>query len=245
MVGKGRWTTASRLDRAALCPGSTVLPEERTKPGNSAIWGSAWHQVVEQGTLLSSSDDGEPWPAWVVKGVADKLSNISPVWRDQWPVGGAHELRGELDGDDIQVAACLGKGEKWNERPTGIRIKADYIGMKLGEPWVDDLKTGRFADEPTSLQVGAAALLVATLKGAEGVWGSITHWTRYPKGNEPEREWHYYDADALDQVRLRLRTIRADALGPAPTFRKSSDEYDNPTNQCLWCSSRKFCPQWD
>jgi hypothetical protein len=254
--GKARWATASKMDRAVLCPASTVIPEVESEPGNSAIWGSAWHQVVELGALgerecrdkVTGAVVKVEWPRWVVKGVSDKLANLPRALGDIrgefWPGNGTHETKGLIDGDEFEVASLLVDGGPYPIREGSIRAKVDYIGEKLGEPWVDDLKTGREPTPADSLQIGVAALIVAQVTGAQGVWGSVTHWPRYPKSNEPEREWQYYDAEALSNVRKVLKVIRGDALSPFPTINPARDEWGEPVGQCKWCGSRPNCPAW-
>ena len=245
----------SRLDRGVLCPASTVLPEAESEPGNSAIWGSAWHQVVETGALgerecrdqVTGAVVRVEWPRWVVKGVKDKLAHLpralGEIRAEYWPEGGAHERKGQLEGDDFEVASLIVDGG-YTDSPLAIRTKIDYVGVKFGEPWVDDLKTGREPTDPSSLQVAAAALLAAQVTGAQGAWTSITWWPRYPKDNEPSRRSHYHDAASLENVRKVLKVIREDALSGSPTINPARDEYGEPVEQCKWCGSRPNCPAW-
>lgn len=252
--GRKRWTTASRLDRASLCPASTVIPEVNRESGNAAIFGSAWHQVVELGSLQERESRDSvtgavvrvAWPKWVIRAVDDKLAHLpralEDIRADMWP-GGAHEVKGQLDGGDFEDASLIVDGG-YTESPTSIRFKIDYSGVKLDEPHVDDLKTGREPIGADSLQVAAAALLVAQATGARNAWASITHWPRYPKDNEPTRAWQYYDAEALEGVRKVLKVIREDALSGSPTINPAKDEFGEPVDQCKWCNSRPNCPAW-
>lgn len=250
-----RWTTASRLDRGVLCPASTVIPEAERESGNAAIFGSAWHQVVELGSLqerecrdsVTGAVVRVAWPKWVHKAVDDKLAHLPRALEDirsEWWPGGAHEVKGQLDGVNVEDASLIVDGGSYSDSPTSIRFKIDYVGVKFDEPWVDDLKTGREPTPPDSLQVAAAALVAAQVSGARGAWTSITWWPRYPKDNEPSRRSHYHDATALENVRKVLKVIREDALSGSPTINPARDEFGEPIDQCKWCNSRPNCPAW-
>lgn len=256
---KKRWTTASRLDRAAECLASTVLPEDRDDTETAAqVWGQAWHQVVElRGRLGRSSAfrNGQKvecdWPDWVVRGVGKKLDQVrgsletsfEEFW-DHWYPLGAAETSIVIDGPALEnVSLVFGDFE---DSATSIRIKADYIGTKLGDPWVDDLKTGRRPSDPGDLQVATAAYALSRMTGSEAVWGSITHWPRYPLANGPTRAWHYYDAEELDIVRNKLLTMRTRAYSEPVILlvNPAKDEWGEPIEQCKYCKSIKYCPAW-
>jgi hypothetical protein len=263
-----RWTTASRLDRAIACPASTVLPEVQSEPGNSAIFGSAFHQLVECGALgerecrdkVTGAIVRVEWPKWVRRGIADKLANLPRAFEEIrgefWP-GGTHEVQGTLDGSHFEVASRVDEGGFPNA-PTSIRLKIDYVQDELGDlfvpgllPWderrkhplVEDLKTGR-PSLPESMQVVGAAIWKQLISGAEGVWVATSHWPRYPKSNEPTRELQHLNAPALEKARKVLTIVREDAFSSQPTINPARDEWGEPVGQCKWCGSRPNCPAW-
>ena len=226
-----RWTTASRLDRGALCPASTVLPEAKSELGKSAIWGNGAHAYIETGEIPKDAPD------WVRKGLADKIM-CSGFVREEWYPPGAHEVQGYLDGPNLDEVSIVPGGHKdWPERESSIRVKIDYTGEHNGAPWVEDLKTGRYPIEPSALQVAAAALLVAQLVGSKVAYGTVLHWPRYKKSDLPRRsKFHLFDQDGLEATRERLLMLRAVALGPNPAAIPGEE-------QCRWCSCLPNCPE--
>lgn len=234
-VNNKRWTSASRLDRGESCPASTVLPETRTEPGKSAIWGSGAHKYVEHGVV----PEGKDWPAWVTKGLIDKIKCSGFKREDYYPAPGVHEAHAILWGDNLEHASLVFDHgvdglSPFPAIPGSIRFKIDYIGERDDTAWVDDLKTGRFAPPATSLQIAAAALVVAQMQLRDAVWGSVTHWPRYPKQALPTREWHLYDAEELDIVKNRLLLLRDIACGPNPPAVPSEEA-------CRWCPCKPDC----
>lgn len=227
-----RWTTASRLDRGALCPASTVLPETKSESGKGAQWGTAAHEFMETGQIPK----GPETPAWVTKGLADKVI-CSGFDRAKWYPPGAHEVQAYLDGPNFEdVSIVPGGHDDWPERESSIRVKIDYVGVHEGKPWVEDLKTGRFPVPPSALQVAAAALLVAQLVGSKAAYGTVLHWPRYPKAAPPVRSKFYlYDEAALEATREQLLLARARALQPNPPAIPGEE-------QCRWCNCLAACP---
>jgi len=200
------------------------------------------------------------WPKWVRKGIADKLANLPRAFEDIrgafWP-GGTHEVQGLIEGSDFEVASSIDVGG-YPDAEGSIRLKIDYVQDEVGDmeipgvpPWddrrkdplVEDLKTG-LPSTPDSMQVVSAAIWKQQISGAKGVWTATSHWPRYPKANEPTREWHYRTAEALGKARKVLVVVREDALSSNPTINPARDQYGEPVGQCKWCSSRKNCPAW-
>lgn len=229
-VVRKRWTTASKLDRGALCPASTVRPETRSEPGKPAIWGNGAHKFIETGVV----PEGPDTPAWVTKGLKDKIAS-SGFKREDWYPPGAHETQAYLDGPNLdQVSIVIDK--QYPELPSSIRFKIDYVGEYQGLPWIEDLKTGRFPVPPTALQVAAAALLVKQLVGSKGAFGSVLHWPRYPKHALPNRERAPFSADDLKAVRDRLLLMRDISLSKNPPAIPGDE-------QCRYCDCFASCPE--
>ena len=241
-----RWTTASSLDRVVklgpdgwevLCPASTVLPqvedEVTDSQRRSRAYGKGIHHWIETGELLEEVDGvKEKW----LKPALEKKIALSGVQRDDWYSGGQHEAKLLVTGPDLTECSLLVGTDHtiWPTDPESIRVQCDFTGTHKGEPHADDLKTGRFAPLPSSAQVAVAALAVSDLNGGVGVWGSITHWPRYPLEDAPNREWHWYDRGTLDNLRLVLRMVRSDALSGDPTVR--------PGPHCEYCRCKPSCP---
>jgi hypothetical protein len=225
-----RWTTASRLDRAVACPGSTTLPEERTEETRAQIYGTAVHKYVETGAFEG--------PPWVQRAVKEKVA-ASGMDRRVYE-GFRQEISYVLSGPRFDAVSGLLDGAYPDDKES-LRVKADFVGSKLGETAVGDLKTGRFPPDPGCLQVAAAALAETTLTGGGGAHGFIDHWPRYPKPALPVRSWAYFDEPDLDNVRERLIIAREDAFSANPTFSPRLDELGDPTDHCKYCNSKPFC----
>lgn len=203
-----------------------MLEEGPSEKGRAAIWGDGVHAYLETGRVPQE-------PEWVAKGLAAKLKAAGDV-RDKYPAPGLHEIKLVLWGDNFEEASLFVRDD-FPDIPGSVRAKLDYYGTKLGEPWIDDLKTGHQPPPPDTLQLGAPALATSTLTlDVSGVHGSITHWPRYPKDQEPTRQWHYFDNEELDIIRNRLLNIRD---------RAASGEKPNPGEHCRWCRCRANCKQ--
>lgn len=217
-------------------------------------WGKGIHHWVETGEVTDTVE-GET-VKWLGPALKKKL-DTSGVQRGDWYGVGRHEAKVVLAGDDLTLASyvVIPEGTPENRRmyvpypkdPKSVRITADFIGEHKGDPHVDDLKTGAYYDRktnrtnppaPSSPQVAVAALAVSDIVGGSnggvGVWGSITHWPRYPLAGHPNREWHWYAPQTLDNLRKVLRVVRDNATSGAPDVR--------PGDHCKFCRCKPTCP---
>ena len=134
---------------------------------------------------------------------------------------------------DEREAWKLGWDSEW------LTGTCDYTGEVLDDPWVDDLKSGRYVpDNPFDLwQLRMYAACVCILAHAERVHVSLTHWPRSPADAPPTRTWALVEADTLINETLPLLEARrrlVEASWDRPDAR--------PGQHCTYCEAANNCP---
>ncbi len=198
----------------------------------AADWGTSVHQWLETGTATS--------PA-----LGERIL-LSGVNREQlWP-GGLHEITlayNVVTGEGRRYYGATEGKDEWkathdDEWVTGT---LDYVGELFDLPWVDDLKTGRFAawdDYKAQQSFYCLAWSMYRFNKPQETRSSITHWPKYPKDGAPNREGHVLSLDYLGGFAKQLTQLRDDVLrarehGPALV----------PGPQCTYCPSWSGCPK--
>lgn len=244
------WARASELERLLECPGSAVLPREPDRTIEAGQWGRMVHRWKATGVV-------EPEPGFPNHGplLDDRIRRTNPDRRTLWP--GSHELAVWLV--PLGSAALLhGDDPRWKSGapPDAISGTTDHLGEVLGDPWIDDLKTGREPPGPLSPQTLFYALAVArcTHPPPGRVLVSITHWPRYPRDGLPTRSWATVTAHQLDAFEHRLERLRQQVVhlrGLVPDVTASSQPPSvppsllgalRPGSACTYCPSRNSCP---
>lgn len=173
------WTRASSLERALACPSSTVFPTVERKSDrvqDAADWGSLAHAWKSTG-VIQDHRFARLLERHIEECGVDRLA--------LWPAGGRHDVaiavncqvdafaEAELETQAERDAWKASWGDGW------VTGEWDYCGDILGEPWVDDLKTG-WAPEPDAPQpmfYGLGAWY-STRRTAAQVCLTITRWPR-------------------------------------------------------------------
>jgi hypothetical protein len=251
------WARASELDRVLVCPGSLVLPRvdvPSPKRDEAAAWGTMVHHWKATG--LVEAVPGYPRHPGTFK---KRLVAVDPKREELWPAPGDHELGvavsalhhsvGSVQGTPTTVDAW--KAVQPDDRVTGT---LDYHGLILGNPWVDDLKTGVWLPSPRSAQLWLYGLAVFRLHlGApDFITTSITHWPRYPATGAPERHWGKitrHELERFERVLKRkyqqLLELRSKWVDFGPTDFDSTPLKPGQ-DQCRFCPSkgthRGCCP---
>ncbi len=159
--------------------------------GEAAAWGTMLHTWKETGTF--------PVDTVATRRRLKSLA-MSGVSREElYPDTGLHEISYALHTANRIVDHLWRPGltredrEEWKAGfgPEWVTGTCDYTGDVLGDPWCDDLKSGReVTDNPWDLwQLRLYATCVAILSHADQVHVSLTHWPRYPADSVPERIW--------------------------------------------------------
>ena len=255
------WTRASSIERALACIGSTVLepgPDHRSASTlEAAAWGTMVHHWKATGEIRSPGDGYEGLCKLLLK-------RLRAAWGDPdgweaararlWP-GGVHELSVAVyTGHVPQVWSndCIAEEsqdqKKWTDQWSDAWVTGnlDYLGDLLGDPWVDDLKTGRHPPDPHDPQLAFYALAAWLLKDKpERVVTSITHWPRSPVGGHPERYWGEFTSSDLDffHRRLIMKGREREGLRLYVLDGGTPSEIDLTTgSHCKYCPARINCP---
>ena len=241
------WTRASSLDRSVACPASThlaqlVAPSERSQ--DAARWGTMLHHWKETGEWLEDTQPVRRRRAALVAGGVSR--------EDLWPITGAHEVafalhtanklavRCDLPTREEKEAWKLSFDESW------ITGTCDYLGDLLGEPWVDDLKTGKYglhaeADPWDLWQMRFYALCAAMFTGADRVHVSLTWWPRYPADGVPLQIWAE-PVTATELLGLTLPLLETARRAAVASRLLTPDA--QPGDHCTFCKSRTSCPAY-
>ncbi len=208
--------------------------------GEAAGWGTTLHTWKEAGH----------WGATTERVIQPRMAALAKSGHSReslYPDTGTHEVSYALHTQARVVERFVSddrdKREAWklswdSEWVTGT---TDYEGDILGEPWTDDLKSGRFVpDDPFDLwQLRLYAVCLAILTHAEQVHVSVTHWPRYPASSAPRRLW---TPEPIPSTRLLGETL---PLLEAARKRvvASWDRPDaRPGEHCTYCSCKQVCP---
>lgn len=226
---------ASELDRLLSCVGSAVLPRQDTRTlgvRKAAEWGTSVHSWLETGIVTSP-------------GLGERIT-LSGTNRERlWPRG-LHEITLALNvvtGDARRYYGASEGRDAWktdfdDEWITGT---LDFVGELFDLPWVDDLKTGRFAawnDYKAQQSFYVLAWSRYRYEETRESRSTITHWPRYPKHLPPTREGRVLSLDYLGGFAKQLTQLRDDILRA-----QDAGAALNPGKQCVYCPSRSHCPQ--
>lgn len=238
---------ASRLPLLTRCSGSLYIPgaEEPNENRDIAnVWGHMVHYWKETGEIRGPNKRTE-----TALRTAIRESGIQRL--SEWPSGGVHEqaVAVRVDGNRCIQSSHPTETTELLKWVTGT---GDFYHFFLdGELWVDDLKTGkwyddpetggnRFPQDPRSTQVRLYALAIASLLGYRGrVHVSITHWPRLPiarRHSPPVRYWDCYEWDELEAFYGELEQLYRDA----EAGRKGHFNL-NPGDHCRFCPARMAC----
>lgn len=221
------------------CPASAHLLRVIRPMGEAAGWGTLVHAWKESGVWLKAGKD--------VLRRDQALRDHGQSRAELWPAGGLHEVSYALNTKarvaERFVSADRDEREAWklgwdSDWLTGTN---DWEGEVLGDPWVSDLKTGRFVpDNPwDAWQLKFYAACAAILSHADHVHVSIDHWPRYPADGPLNRVWApepITKDEIFGSVLPQLERKRQEVVA-------SWDRPDaRPGEHCTYCDAKAVCP---
>lgn len=222
------------------CPAAAHLPRVERPSGEAAKWGDVMHAWKETGKFPTNTLATRRRAAALV---------VSGQTRDSlYPVTGLHEISYALHTKNRIVDHLWRPGltrearESWKAQfgQEWITGTCDYTGDILGDPWVDDFKSGReVPDNPWDLwQLRFYATCVAMMSHADQVHVSLTHWPRYPADSHPRRVWvpePIQRQEIFGVILPLLEMKRREVEG-------SWDVTDaRPGDHCTWCDAKTNC----
>lgn len=125
---------------------------------------------------------------------------------------------------------------------------ADYVGLLLDAPWVDDLKTGRqvhYGDHRFQQGFYALAWTLFQMGKLHQTRSTITHWPRYPVDIKPHRFGTVLEPEFFEEFQTKLRRLREDVMKLRELEESGRRESvvarlsDGP--QCIYCPSKLAC----
>lgn len=247
---------ASELDRVLACGGSLVLPRSDTRSQRAktaADWGTYVHTWKETGVVV---DDDQGQNRAFARRLRSKLKASGFKREVVWPREGRHEVTLAFNvvtrevktppprQDAVSGQARVAYIEAWkaawgDEWVTGT---LDYAMEIADFPWVDDLKTGRFA-HPKDYEAQQAFYALAWSIHKYGdilpTRSTITHWPIYPRDGKPVRRGGVFDVAFLKGFHAKLLDLRdrvRHARGGGLLRLFAGD-------QCQYCPSSSVCPK--
>lgn len=227
---------ASELDRLLECPGSAFLPRAPDRPIEAGQWGRMVHRWKATGVVVPEPEFPNHEHLF-----RERLDLIRPDREALWP-GGGHEIAVGLSTATGAAAAFGGPpedGDAWKAALPDDWISGtlDYRGEILDALWVEDLKTGRNAPEPTIHQLTFYVLVAHRVAWPTPprALASVFHWPRYPRHVPGTRHWRTVAQTELAAFEERLRRLRLRVLARDPRDL-------NPGPHCTFCPSRPHCP---
>lgn len=249
---------ASRLPLLARCSGPAYLPTEDDTSENlekANAWGHMVHRWKETGNVVG--------PDRRTENSFKRAINLSGVNRQElWPNLGQHETAVAVRVDGTREVKNTHDGVLG--LPNWITGTDDFHWYLLeDELWIDDLKTGKWYDDPEepgtnrfpqdvrSPQLRLYALAISRLLDYSGVVNvSLTHWPRLPlerRHAPPVRYWTEYTTDELQAYWGTLERLYAEIQRG-----RQGDFTLNPGDHCRFCPARNNCllaqepepPQW-
>lgn len=227
--------TASRLQLAATCAASAVLPVV------DSAWatGEAGHDKHEALAAwlrhpISVTDLGDALTPWL-EGVVEATAELRlPGTRDE--VAYAYDVT-------TDAARLLGErlGRAYHQRPSEFAGSADYVRVEAGRVVVVDLKTG-MGETPHPSRNAQLRFLAMAAARVHGVAVARVGLLLAPEGQEPRWQWADMDAFELEAVAVELRTL-AERIGWA---REAVEAGKTPRltvgEHCAHCPARFGCP---
>lgn len=230
---------ASYLDRLLACPGGAWLAQADTRgPGAiaAANWGTAAHAWKETG-LYPGGTTGVALKKRVAASGIDRLK--------LWPVTGVHEVALAYNVVRGNVMMSTSKDAAYNDRwkaafdDEWVTGSLDFVDDVFGEPWLDDLKTGRlvhYKDYEAQQSFYVMAWCLADKGKLTRSRSTLTHWPRYPLGGLPSRFGVTMEVEYLELFRDKLAQLRKDILAKDNSLLSTGA-------QCTYCPSRGACPR--
>ncbi len=225
-----------------------MLPRSEEKSERAVIaaeWGTAVHKWKETGEYPSGR-----WSSTLQKKVKE-----AEVEREQYWTEGLHEvplsynvITGEARALVLPVSNEKKQGWKDAFGDEWITGTADYLGLLLEQPWVDDLKTGRKVDDLDYRYQQGFYCLVWTLFSMGELTparSTITHWPKYPIKEKPRRFGTVLEPEFFLELQGKLKTLREEVMKLRELEQAGRRESvvarlsDGP--QCKYCPSRLAC----
>lgn len=255
------WARASGLHRHLVCPASSSLPQYDRgawRPGLLQIVTPA--QLAERKQTQLEVDKQTVWGGqadWgTVMHAAKAGLQVDPFFHDLmaphreklWSARlGLHEVGVSFDCETRAVDICVGAAKdvdfwKASRAPQTVVGTVDWWAeLPTGEPWIDDLKTGKW--EPETVTEQTKFYLLCRARGAQfSKWDtgriSVTWIPReeFPlevKELEASRSWKQLSRFTLDEFE--------EDLVKAWQRAKESEPEPVPGIQCEYCPSALVC----
>lgn len=223
-----------------------MLPREETKSERAreaADWGEMVHLWKETGVV----------PKGRAGTTLAKKIKLAEVNRDLLWVDGLHEVPlayNVVTGESRALVLPLHKEKRdlWkatfdSEWITGT---ADYVGLLLDRPWVDDLKTGRQVEYFDHRYQQAFYSLVWTLFQMGQLTecrSTITHWPKYKLETKPRRFGTVLEPDFFLDFQGKLKQLREDVMRLKDKQERGLDVSGHLSDgpQCKYCPSKLAC----
>lgn len=223
-----------------------MLPREEKKSERAK-------EAADFGTLVHKwKETGDPGEGRLAITLKKKLKESGVQRGELWP-DGLHEVplaynvvTTESKALVLPVSSAAKDEWKAGHGPDWVVGTADYIGLLLGGPWVDDLKTGREAEWLDYKYQQAFYLMTWTLFSEHQLMpgrSTITHWPRYPIAGKTKRFGTVLDESFYLDFQQKLRSLKADSVKLKDLEESGMSVISRLTDgpQCVYCPSKLSC----
>lgn len=228
-----RLPTASALDRASACPGSTALPQRRHTSSDTE-WGTIAHRFLDRahavGREKALGEIEDP----------DQQARCAAIDLVAIPDGASSEVSLAYDIDDDSVERIDLAAPRAYSDDGRIYGTADRVGIRDGRVFVADFKTGAMKVRAhAAMQLRFLALAAARWCGLEEA-----HVQMLYLGHDGRWYADRADLDALDldATRAELLAMRAGVMEARRVLAAGGLPQLLPGLHCEHCAAAPECP---
>lgn len=131
-------------------------------------------------------------------------------------------------------------GDEW------ITGTADYVGLILDAPWVDDLKTGKnveYLDHRYQQGFYALCWTLFQMGRLTPARSTITHWPKYPLPKKPLRFGTVLVPEFFEELQVKLAELR-NSVRRLRVLKEDGMNLENRLTDgahCIYCPSKLAC----
>lgn len=220
--------------------------------GIAAQWGTFVHSWLETGQIPNGKEGD---------GLRKRIEASQISRHTLWPLDGEFEVTLALRLSDFKCVrypgVALPPGRTLKEDREAWKMafdddwivgSADYGNEIMDGPWVDDLKTGRYAhwkDFAAQQSFYSLAYSLYRYNDIRDTRSTVTQWTRYPIGNKPVRKGCVLTAQDLEAFGSKLRTLQKRVR----RLREAAQDIQHGTlfrgEHCYFCPSKNNCVEYN
>lgn len=229
--------TGSRLELAARCPASHVLPQSPTPETEAAERGTDAHAFLQH----AGADRAGALKRLKHEDLQRRLATFErPELHPPWEREVAYRLdiiSGTAERREIGSPRAYPPEDIYSAGSIGVWMSLDCMKVEGGVVEYTDWKTGFALHPRDSLQIKAGLAAMARAHGATAGVGRVVRIPDEPEADPYVME-HAYDVLDLDAAALQVRNV-VGGVQNIDLLRRKDPDKEIPTNPGAWC---RYCP---